>query len=101
MDVITDPTLVSSQLGGHVEILEIDDLRVRVENVTEAETSARMKLARDVFVLDDSVVEEDFRWGATVSVALDRLVEDFSLDSVGLLSTAGSTGRCTSGSRPG
>jgi len=82
MDVSTDPTLVSAQLGGHVEILEIDDLRVRVEKVTEAETDARMSLARDVFALDDSVVDEDFRWGAKVSVALDRLVEDFALDSL-------------------
>ena len=82
MDVSSDPTLVASQLGGHVEILEIDDLRVRVEKVTDAETDARMALARDVFTLDDSVVEEDFRWGARVSVALDRLVEDFSLDSL-------------------
>jgi L-arabinose isomerase len=82
MDVITDPTLVSAQLGGHVEILEIDDLRVRVERVTDAETSERVKLAREIFALDDSVDEDDFRWGATVSVALDRLVEDFSLDSL-------------------
>jgi L-arabinose isomerase len=35
-----------------------------------------------VFTLDDSVVTEDFRWGARVSVALDRLVDDFSLDSL-------------------
>ncbi|MFF1822106.1 arabinose isomerase [Kribbella sp. NPDC058245] len=82
MDVVTDPTLVSAQLGGHVEILEIDDLRVRVEKVTSAETDARMELAREVFTLDDSVVEDDFRWGATVSVALDRLVEDFDLTTL-------------------
>jgi L-arabinose isomerase len=82
MDVITDPTLVSAQLGGHVEILEIDDLRVRVEKVTEAETALRMKVAREIFTLDDSVDEDDFRWGATVSVALDRLVEDFQLDTL-------------------
>jgi L-arabinose isomerase len=82
MDVSADPTLVSAQLGGHVEILEIDDLRVRVEKVTDDETSARMDLARDVFQLDGSVAEDDFRWGARVSVALDRLVEDFALDSL-------------------
>ncbi|WP_435061405.1 arabinose isomerase [Amycolatopsis thermoflava] len=82
MDVSTDPTLVTAQLGGHVEILEIDDLRVRVEKVTDDETAARMDLARKVFDLDDSVVEEDFAWGARVSVALDRLVEDFSLDTL-------------------
>ena len=82
MDVSSDPTLVSAQLGGHVEILEIDDLRVRVEQVTEAEADARMDLAREVFTLDDSVDEDDFRWGARVSVGLDRLVEDFALDSM-------------------
>lgn len=82
MDVSTDPTLVSAQLGGHVEVLEIDDLRVRVEKVTDAETKDRLALAREVFTLDGSVVEEDFAWGARVSVALDRLVADFGLDSL-------------------
>ncbi|WP_236792515.1 L-fucose/L-arabinose isomerase family protein [Amycolatopsis sp. GM8] len=82
MDVSTDPTLVSAQLGGQVEILEIDDLRVRVEKVTDAETKDRMTLAREVFTVDSSVADEDFAWGAKVSVALDRLVADFALDSL-------------------
>jgi L-arabinose isomerase len=82
MDVSTDPTLVTAQLGGHVEVLEIDDLRVRVERVTEGEIADRMALARRLFRLDDSVQEDDFRWAAQVSVALDRLVEDFALDSL-------------------
>ncbi len=82
LDVATDLTLVPAQLGGHIEVLEIDDLRVRVEKVTDAETDARVALAQQVFELDASVVEEDLRWGARVSVALDRLVEDFALDSL-------------------
>lgn len=82
MDVSTDPTLVTAQLGGHVEVLEIDDLRVRVERVSEGEAADRMALARALFRLDGSVEEEDFRWAARVSVALDRLVEDFALDSL-------------------
>ena len=82
LDVSTDLTSISTQLGGHVEVLEIDDLRVRVEQVTGAETDARVQLARDVFDLDPSVEEGPLRWGAQVSVALDRLVEDFDLDSM-------------------
>jgi len=82
LDVSTDLTLLPVIFGSHVEVLELDDLRVRVEKVTEAETSARMDLARQVFTLDDTVVEEDFAWGARVSVGLDRLVEDFELDSL-------------------
>jgi L-arabinose isomerase len=82
LDVSTDLTLLPATFGSHVEVLEFDDLRQRVEKVTEAETKARMDLAREVFTLDDTVDEDDFAWGATVSVGLDRLVEDFDLDSV-------------------
>ncbi|MCG5212278.1 L-fucose/L-arabinose isomerase family protein [Streptosporangium sp. KLBMP 9127] len=82
LDVATDLTLVPVNLGGHVEVLEFDDLRVRVEKVTDAETTDRMALAREVFELADSVDEADFAWAAKVSVGLDRLVEDFELDSL-------------------
>lgn len=82
LDVSTDLTLLSTTFGAHVEVLEFDDLRVRVEQVTQAETSRRMDAAREIFAVDDSVVDEDFAWGARVSVALDRLVDDFALDSL-------------------
>jgi L-arabinose isomerase len=82
LDVSTDLTLVPAHLGGHVEVLEFDDLRVRVPAETAPEVRARMDLAADIFALDPSVQEDDFRWAATVSVGLDRLVEDFGLDSL-------------------
>lgn len=82
LDVSTDLTLLPVTFGSHVEVLELDDLRVRVARVTDAETSARMELARRVFKLDRSVDQEDFAWGARVSVGLDRLVDDFDLDSL-------------------
>ena len=37
LDVSTDLTMVPAHFGGHVEVLEFDDLRVRVEAVTDAE----------------------------------------------------------------
>jgi L-arabinose isomerase len=82
LDVATDLTSVPAQLGGHIEVLEIDDLRVRVEKVSDADVDRRVALAGEIFDLDGSVVEADLRWGAQVSVALDRLVEDFALDSM-------------------
>jgi L-arabinose isomerase len=82
LDVSTDLTLLPATFGSHVEVLEFDDLRIRVEKVTEAELRARQDLAREVFTVDESVVEEDFAWGVRVSVGLDRLVEDFDLDSL-------------------
>jgi L-arabinose isomerase len=82
LDVSTDLTLVSTQFGSHVEVLEFDDLRVRVDEVTDAQVAERMDLARQIFTLDESVNDEDFAWGAKVSVGLDRLVNDFDLDTV-------------------
>jgi L-arabinose isomerase len=37
LDVSTDMTMVSTHFGGHMEVLEFDDLRVRVEKVSEKE----------------------------------------------------------------
>jgi L-arabinose isomerase len=82
MDVATDPTLVARNVGGHVEVLEFDDLRERVPGPGEAAVAAKLDEARAVFEVTDSVVAEDFRWGAQVAVGLDRLVADFSLDSL-------------------
>jgi L-arabinose isomerase len=82
LDVSTDLTTVSTTFGSHVEVLELDDLRVRVDEVTDAQVAERMDLARQLFTLDESVRAEDFAWGAKVSVGLDRLVDDFDLDSV-------------------
>ncbi|MFI5938362.1 STAS domain-containing protein [Actinoplanes sp. NPDC051494] len=82
LDVSTDLTLLPATFGSHVEVLEFDDLRVRVEKVTDTEVSDRMRLVREIFTLDGTVDENDFAWGAKVSVGLDRLVEDFDLDSL-------------------
>ncbi|MBA8954976.1 L-arabinose isomerase [Actinomadura namibiensis] len=82
LDVSTDLTLVSANFGGHVEVLEFDDLRVRVEKVTDAEVRARTDRAAEIFELDGSVNGDDLAWAARVSVGLDRLVEDFGLDSL-------------------
>ncbi|MCW2889456.1 MAG: L-arabinose isomerase [Streptosporangiaceae bacterium] len=82
LDVATDLTLISANFGGHVEVLEFDDLRVRVEKVTDAETEATKRTARDLFELAGSVNDDDFTWAARVSVGLDRLVEDFGLHSL-------------------
>ena len=82
LDVSTDLTLISAQFGGHMEVVEFDDLRVRVAAVTDDQVAERVALARETFQLDDTVALPDLEWGAKVSVGLDRLVDDFQLDSL-------------------
>lgn len=81
-DVSTDLTMVNAQFGGHVEVLEYDDLRVRVDKVTAEEVAAKTAEASEIFEVTESVNAEDFAWGAKVAVGLDRLVTDFGLDSL-------------------
>src|SRR5450755_4346094 len=66
LDVSTDLTLVPANFGGHMEVLELDDLRVRVSGVTDAEVAERVALTREVFEIDPSVQDEDFAWAAKV-----------------------------------
>ncbi|MEV4345252.1 L-fucose/L-arabinose isomerase family protein [Actinoplanes sp. NPDC049596] len=82
LDVSTDLTLLPATFGSHVEVLEFDDLRERVATVTDDEVAERKELARKIFTLDESVNDDDFSWGARVSVGLDRLADDFDLDSL-------------------
>lgn len=82
LDVSTDLTLVPAYFGGHVEVLEFDDLRVRVEKVTDAQVDAKLGQAREIFELDDSVDPDDLGWAARVACGLDVLVDDFEIDSL-------------------
>jgi L-arabinose isomerase len=82
LDVSTDMTMVSTHFGGHMEVLEFDDLRVRVEKVSEKEIDGVLNEARSIFEIDKTVVEEDFRWAGKVAVGLRQLVDDFDINSL-------------------
>src|SRR5215211_406596 len=49
LDMYTDFTAVHAQLGAHVEVLEIDDLAVRVAAVTDDEAAAKEAEIRAMF----------------------------------------------------
>jgi L-arabinose isomerase len=82
LDVSTDLTLIPAQLGGHVEVLEFDDLRVRVAAATAGEIAETTDRVRGIFDFDASVAEEDLEWAVRVAVGLEHLVRDFELDSL-------------------
>ena len=82
LDVSTDMTMVTTYFGGHMEVLEFDDLRVRVEKVSEKEVDKVLDEARSIFEIDKTVVEEDFRWAVKVAVGLRQLVDEFDINSL-------------------
>jgi len=82
IDMSTDVGLVQTQLGTHVEILEIDDLKDRVEAVTPSQLERVRAGARGAFSFGGDISPDVLEWGMRVAAALERLVEDFQLDGL-------------------
>ena len=91
LDMYSDFTQHHTQLGTHIEVLEMCDLAARVSAVTEAEVQRKAEETRNIFeISEDSPSEplakkpapEQMEWACRVAVGLDHLVEDFNLDSL-------------------
>lgn len=82
LDMSTEPLTVTAQLGAHVELLEMDDLKDRVRGARQEAVAAVVADTTGRFALDQSVTGDGLRWGATVAAGLERLASEFSLDGV-------------------
>jgi L-arabinose isomerase len=90
LDMYSDFTMVHGQLGAHVEVLEMDDLAARTEQVSDAELAAKEDEIRALFDFAEPgtdpiagpIEPEQLAWSARVAVGLDRLVADFGLDGL-------------------
>jgi L-arabinose isomerase len=82
IDMSTDVGTVHTQLGAHVEILEIDDLKDRVEAATASEIAEVGQRADRLLAPAHDISPEAMDWGMRVAVGLDRLATDFDLDGL-------------------
>jgi L-arabinose isomerase len=82
LDVYTDLTLQLSSFGGHIEMLEVDELAELRRRVTEKETDDRIKLFKKEFDIDKKCSEADLKKAARTSVALDKMVKSHDLGSM-------------------
>jgi L-arabinose isomerase len=82
LDMYSDFTMHHAQLGLHVEVLEMDDLKDRVDAATDEAVAAKIEETHTTFEVDESVDQEALEWAARVAVGLDTLVVDFDLDAL-------------------
>ena len=82
LDMYSDFTMHHAQLGLHVEVLEMDDLKDRVGAATDEAVSAKLEETRATFEVDEGTDREELDWAARVAVGLDALAEDFDLDAL-------------------
>lgn len=82
LDIYTDLTLQLSTFGGHMEVIEVDELSGIREVVTEAEISAKLLEIHSEFDVQDDCQLEELQKAAQTAVALDKLVSKYQLGSL-------------------
>ncbi len=82
IDMSTDVGVVSSQLGAHVEILEIEEVRDRARAATEDEVTQVLERARALLRFDRDISPEGLHAGARIAAGMQALVDDFGLDGL-------------------
>jgi L-arabinose isomerase len=82
LDVYSDLTQQCAHFGGHIEVLEVDELAALRRQVSEAEIQNRVTDFGKSFDVQPDCPAEELGRAARTSVALDRLVEVHRLGSL-------------------
>ncbi len=81
-DIASNITSGFATYGGHVEILELDDLRAYYDSVGEDQVGTRLGEVEQAFTIEAGTDRENLRFQSRVSVALDALVAERHLDTL-------------------
>lgn len=82
LDIYADLTQQCACFGGHVELLEVDELASLRREVSETEIAERVKEFHDFFEVQPDCPSEELQRAARTSVALDRMVKQHRLGSL-------------------
>jgi len=82
LDIYSDLTTQFACLGGHIEILEVEELASLRREVREDATDRKVKEFRTAFDVQNDCPEDELVRAARTSVALDMLVERYRLGSL-------------------
>jgi L-arabinose isomerase len=82
LDVYTDVTRLIGSFGGHVELLEMDELASFRASVTDAEIEGKLAEFRATFAVAEECEREELMRAAKTSLALDKLVAAHRLGSL-------------------
>jgi L-arabinose isomerase len=82
LDIYSDLTQHAACFGGHIEILEVDELSALRSEVTEDAIRDRVAQFHEVFDIQPDCSPAELERAARTSVAMDRLVERHRLGSL-------------------
>jgi len=82
LDIYSDLTLQYACFGGHIELLEVEELVAYRSQVSQEAIAGRVELFNTVFDVQPDCALEDLQNAAITSVALDNLAADHKLGSL-------------------
>jgi L-arabinose isomerase len=82
LDIYSDFTQQYAHFGGHIELLEVEELVEYRKKVSTEEREKRIELIHATFDVQEDCAKEDVENAAITSVALDKLVAHYKLGSM-------------------
>jgi L-arabinose isomerase len=82
LDIYTDLTQQYAHFGGHIELLEVEELAALRKTVSNAEMQQRLELFYEMFDVQPDCPQDELEKAAVTSVALDKLVALHQLGSM-------------------
>jgi L-arabinose isomerase len=82
LDIYTDLTQIYAHFGGHIELLEVEELVTFRKQVSPLETKKRLDLFHEVFDIQPDCSLEELEKAAVTSVAMDKLVAAHKLGAM-------------------
>lgn len=82
LDIYSDLTLQYKYFGGHIELLEVDELSALRREVTPQQADARVQEFQAAFDMQPDCDPAEIQKAAVTSVALDMLTEKYKLGSL-------------------
>jgi L-arabinose isomerase len=82
LDIYSDLTQQYASFGGHIELLEVDELAELRKSVTDQQIAERVQLFRQQFDVQEDCQQSELERAAKTSVALDKLVDRYQLGSM-------------------
>jgi L-arabinose isomerase len=82
LDIYTDITALCAAFGGHIEVVEVDELAALRDAATDEQIDRRVAYFHNVFDVQSDCPDAELWRAARTSVALDALVERHDLGSL-------------------
>ncbi|MBW3637755.1 MAG: arabinose isomerase, partial [Armatimonadetes bacterium] len=82
LDIYSDLTLQCATFGGHIEIVEVDELAALRRDLSDAQISERVALFHQEFDVQNDCSEAELKRAARTSLALDQMVHNHDLGSL-------------------